>query len=268
MKGKTRKAGSRTKKVPGKTRRPMLRVPKAAEILASHLRQRIIRGELKEGDRLPREQALIEQFGVARSTFREAFLLLEAEGLISVARGARNGALVHRPNVQAASRQMNFIMQANNVTLDDVYRSLVIFEPAVVRVLAEKATKADIAVLRLQIAEMYKVIDDNHKYSELAARFHQTLVERAGLVSLTLIMELLTDLVGAYVESTSAELSPRETRTARQRVMRTKEKLVQLLEKHDADAAEILWKRYLEATREAMSRWQPAKAVADVYPVR
>src|SRR4051812_28142690 len=87
-------------------RRPKLRVPKAAEILASHLRQRIIRGELKEGDRLPTEQNLIVQFGVSRSTFREAFVLLAAEGLISVSRGARNGALVHRPSVQVASRQM------------------------------------------------------------------------------------------------------------------------------------------------------------------
>ena len=50
--------------------------------------------------------------------------------------------------------------------------------------------------------------------------------------------------------------------------MRTKEKLVQLLEKRDADAAEALWKKFLEVTRAGMLRWQPAKAVADVYPMR
>src|SRR5438128_447724 len=92
-------------------RRLALKAPRAAELLAGHLRQQIIRGELKEGDRLPKEQELMETYGVSRSTFREAFLLLEAEGLISVLQGTRQGALVHRPSVEAASRQVNFIMQ-------------------------------------------------------------------------------------------------------------------------------------------------------------
>jgi GntR family transcriptional repressor for pyruvate dehydrogenase complex len=250
------------------TRGPVLKVPRAAEVLAAHLRQRIIRGELKEGDRLPKEQRLIETFGVSRSTFREAFLLLEAEGLISVARGTRSGALVHRPSVEAASRQMNFIMQAHNVTLDDVYRSLALIEPAVIRLLAERATKSDIAALRKQVKEMYDNLDDDHTYSTLAAQFHRSLVERAGPVSLTLIMDLLSSLIGAYVEGTTAVLNPVEKRNGKLRVMRTKEKLIEFLEKHDADAAEALWKKYFEATREVMQRWQPSKAVQDVYEFR
>jgi DNA-binding FadR family transcriptional regulator len=247
------------------SRRPKLRVPKAAEILASHLRQRIIRGELKEGDRLPTEQNLIEQFGVSRSTFREAFVLLAAEGLISVSRGARNGALVHRPSVKVASRQMNFIMQANNVTLDDVYRSLGIFEPAVVRNLAETSTKADIRVLREQVARMRQAVDDDHDFAELAALFHRTLAERAGLKSIALIMELMADVVGAYVESSSAAQPPRINRKAKLLAIRTREKLVNLIEKRDADAAEALWRVHFEVTREVMLRYQPTKAVQDVY---
>ena len=255
-------------KAPRVARRPTLRVPKAAEVLASHMRQRIIRGELKEGERLPKEQHLIEQFGVSRSTFREAFFLLEAEGLISVSRGARNGALIHRPSVKAASRQMNFIMQANNVTLDDVYRSLSIFEPAVVRVLAEGATKSDIRVLREQIAKMHDSIDDDLKFGELAACFHRTLAERAGLKSIALIMELLTDLVSAYVATSSAAQPPQINRTGKLKAIRTKEKLVDLLEKRDADAAEALWKTHFDVTREVMYHLQPTKAVQDVYGFR
>jgi len=242
-----------------------LKAPRAAELLAGHLRQQIIRGELKEGDRLPKEQDLMEAFGVSRSTFREAFLLLEAEGLISVLQGTRQGALVHRPSVEAASRQVNFIMQARNVTLDDVYLSLALIEPAVIHRLAERATKADIAALRAQIKEMYQHLDDDHEYGLRAGQFHRTLVERAGLVSLTVLMELLTHLVGAYVEGASSALPPADNKTGKLRVMRTREKLVDLLEQRDADAAEALWKKYFEITREVMARWQPAKAVQDVY---
>jgi len=245
--------------------RPGFRMPKAAEVLADHFRRRIIRGELKEGDRLPKEQVLIDRYGVSRSTFREAFLLLESEGLISVSRGARTGALVHRPSVKAAARQMNFIMQAHNVTLDDIYRSLAIIEPAVVRSLAERTTKADISVLRALIAKTYKSIDDDHVYAENAAEFHRVLVERAGLLSFALIMDLLTSLVGGYFESASEMLPRKEAHANKMAVMKTKEKLVDLLEKHDADAAEALWRKHFETIREHMLRWQPSKAVEDIF---
>ena len=246
-------------------RRPKLRVPKAAEVLASHLRQQIIRGQIKEGDRLPKEQHMIEQFGVSRSTLREAFVLLESEGLISVSRGARNGALVHLPNVKAASRQMNFIMQANNVTLDDVYRSLGIFEPAVVRALAEMATKADVQVLRKHVARMRDAVKDDHLFGELAVQFHKTLAERAGLKSLFLMMEMLADLVAAYIESSSASLPAQLNLSGKMKAIRAREKLVDLIEKRDADAAETLWRTHFEVTRELMLRCQPTKAVQDIY---
>src|SRR5690348_14099978 len=77
-------------------RQRAFRSPRAAELLAAHFRQRIIRGELKEGDRLPKQQDLMEEFGISRSTFREAFLLLESEGLLSVLQGTQ-GAVIHRP---------------------------------------------------------------------------------------------------------------------------------------------------------------------------
>jgi DNA-binding FadR family transcriptional regulator len=247
--------------------RRTFKVPRAAEVIASHLRHLIVRGDLKEGDRLPREQDLVAQFGVGRATFREAFVLLEADGLISVSRGARKGAIVHRPSVQAASRQMNFLMQSRNVTLDDIYRSLCAFEPAAIRVLAQKANRTDIAVLRAQISEMREVMDDDRAFSEAAARFHSTLVERSGLVSLALLIELLTSLVEAYMETTARAMSRKENRAGKLKSISTREKLVALLEKNDSDGAEILWRRFLEATRELNLRWQPGRAVQDFYPL-
>src|SRR5439155_5195777 len=65
-----------------------VRVPKTAELVAAHLRRQIVRGELKEGDALPPETALMEQFNVSRPTLREAFRVLESEALITVRRGS------------------------------------------------------------------------------------------------------------------------------------------------------------------------------------
>ena len=61
---------------------PSFRVPKTGELVAQRLRARIIRGELAEGDSLPAEGALIEEFGVSRPTLREAYRVLETHGLL------------------------------------------------------------------------------------------------------------------------------------------------------------------------------------------
>jgi GntR family transcriptional regulator len=67
--------------------------------IADHLRDAITRGELGAGDRLPSEAALIEHYGVARMTVREAVGLLKGEGLV-VAEHGRGVFVRPRPTVR------------------------------------------------------------------------------------------------------------------------------------------------------------------------
>jgi GntR family transcriptional regulator len=55
--------------------------------IADQLRATIEDGRLREGDRLPSEAQLIEHYGVARMTVRNALQLLEAEGLTRAEHG-------------------------------------------------------------------------------------------------------------------------------------------------------------------------------------
>ena len=63
--------------------------PRIAEIVADELRRQIIDGELADGDLLPRQEVLVEQFNVSLVSLREALRILETEGLVSVRRGNR-----------------------------------------------------------------------------------------------------------------------------------------------------------------------------------
>jgi DNA-binding GntR family transcriptional regulator len=49
--------------------------------IADHLREAIARRELPEGEQLPSEAQLMEHYGVARMTIRNALRLLQDEGL-------------------------------------------------------------------------------------------------------------------------------------------------------------------------------------------
>lgn len=73
--------------------KPISSIPRQslASAVADKLREKIIRGELKEGARLPQD-ALADEFRVSKIPVREAFSHLEAEGLVKIV--ANHGAIV------------------------------------------------------------------------------------------------------------------------------------------------------------------------------
>lgn len=67
--------------------------------LADELRDRIRRGELKPGDRLPPERALVESYRTSRTTVSAALAVLKAEALVSSGPG-RGTFVRQRPPVR------------------------------------------------------------------------------------------------------------------------------------------------------------------------
>lgn len=68
---------------------------KAAHGLAVDRIKRFVHlGLLLPGERMPSERKLAEQFSISRVTLREALSVLEAQGYVSIRRGAKGGAFV------------------------------------------------------------------------------------------------------------------------------------------------------------------------------
>ena len=70
--------------------------------IRDQLRDRILNGGLKPGDRLPQERDLIEQFGVSKGTIREALKALDAQGIIKTRTGPGGGAFIAPVNESGA----------------------------------------------------------------------------------------------------------------------------------------------------------------------
>jgi GntR family transcriptional repressor for pyruvate dehydrogenase complex len=66
--------------------------------LADDIRRQIMSGNLKLGARLPSEADLAHQYGVSRSTVREALRVLESQSLLVTTRGATGGSWINHPN--------------------------------------------------------------------------------------------------------------------------------------------------------------------------
>ena len=250
---------------PGSARTARTRRREKPEQIADELRQLIIAGELDEGDSLGHEPELIERFGVSRPSLREALRILEAEGLISVVRGVLGGVVVHRPDQRQTARTAALVLQARNVPLADVFDARTIIEPAAVRIVAAgRGRRSAARRLRELIAEQEGAIDDPEAFGRANARFHEELVAMAGNQTLTIVAEMLNEIVARAVTAVSQAAPADGGSTAtRRRGVRSQERLAALIEAGDASAAEEHWRTHMTVVGRVMVG-QRAKTVIDL----
>ena len=235
---------------------PRIYVPKTSEIVADRIRAQIIRGEIVEGATLPPEGQLMDSLRISRPTLREAFRILEAEGLISVVRGSRTGAKVHKPSVDLVSRYAGYVLESQGATIADLYQARLAIEPSVVRWLATDRGGPRIAILRELLDYMERLLDEGRhdEFIERVESFHQTLVAATGLKTLTFLSRMLLNLAGKH----QVEFQRRHTRTAEERQkanragLRSYQKVVTLIEAGEVEEAVAHWRLHL---RNANATW-------------
>ncbi|MCU1692381.1 MAG: regulatory protein GntR [Frankiales bacterium] len=250
------------------------RAPKAAELVADALRRRVARGELRPGDTLPPEGGLLEQFGVSRPTLREAYRVLEAEGLISVRRGSRGGAQVLQPDVSVAARHVGLVLQLSGTTLRDLYEARSLTEPVCARLLAQRRTDEDLAdlsgcvsALRAVVAAGPEAVADPGQWSGLTSRFHGLVVERCGNRTLAVQGGVLQDLAARHLAVLVDRYLADPDAPARFRAaLRSYDRFVALVRAQDPAGAERHWRAHMEAAAPALLRDDlQAARIVDLY---
>jgi DNA-binding FadR family transcriptional regulator len=223
-----------------------VRVPKMAELVASDLRRRILRGELVESDALPSESALMERFGVSRPTLREAFRVLESESLISVRRGAHAGARVHIPNADVAARHTALVLEHRGVTMQDVYVARGVIEPGCVAMLAQKRTAADLRHLHEAIERSRTVRDDPVSQMKEQTAFHGLIVDMAGNQTLSVLSGMLRHIIDvAHLAHAESDAGTPTGQEALRKGFAAHERIVDLIEAREVEKAERLWRKHL-----------------------
>ena len=109
------------------------RIPKGSDIIAGDLRRRIISGEMAEGESVPTEAALMEQFGLSRPSVREALRILEAEHLVQLIRGSHHGGKVRLPNINTAVWQTGLLLQRSGARVGELIAAQQVLERCVSR---------------------------------------------------------------------------------------------------------------------------------------
>jgi GntR family transcriptional repressor for pyruvate dehydrogenase complex len=169
-----------------------------AELVADSLRRQIFEGIHDDG--LPKEEELRERFGVAKSSMREALLILETEGLITVRRGNVGGANVHLPTIESAAYSLALGMSAQASTLKNVADALLILEPMCAELCAALEDREARLVPELDAlnAAYESEIDDGLAAIKLSRQFHEAVVEGCGNPAFSILTSALSRVWSAH----------------------------------------------------------------------
>lgn len=227
-----------------KTRPKVLKSQRIPELMAADIRRRVLRGELKEGDSLPPETELMNEYGVSRPSLREALRILESEQLIEVRRGGIGGALVRRPDLDVATRQFGFVLQDRGATIADVHRTRCIIEPSALAELAVKISPKQLTELHKRLEDASEFIGEPIPYARALEEIRERMVEMTGAIALSLIMKLLGDVVQKHTTAIEGISQAQSTKLHRLN-QKSYKKLLDLISAGDRQGAKDYWEEHL-----------------------
>jgi GntR family transcriptional repressor for pyruvate dehydrogenase complex len=140
------------------------------EKVVNAIKDAISKGEMAPGDALPPERGMIEQFGVSRSSLREAFSVLELLGLIESKPG--KGRYVRSPHVFGEGDSAVPLEEAAILELMEARR---ILDPAIASEAALRASPSDMTRIRRVISYTREDLEDMSHRARSDYDFHLAL---------------------------------------------------------------------------------------------
>ena len=198
------------------------------DVVFQTLRQAILRGELKPGERLM-EIHLAQKLGVSRTPVREAIRKLELEGLVLMI--PRKGAIVAEITVQ---------------DLEDVLEVRMALEELAVKIACKRITQEQLEEIKRRSAEFCKPLygDDVAACAQADMTFHDAIYEATGNRRLVQILNNLREQMYRYRRE---YLKDRQSHSL---LVKEHEEIVQGLTERDADRALRVTNSHIERQRD------------------
>jgi len=146
------------------------------EEITEQIKDAILDGHLKPGERLPSERDLCEMFGVGRPTVREALRVLDNMGLIEIGPGVKGSTVKDVDITQymdAVRENFSHLIKVNEETIRDLWEVRKFIELGISLTAADRATRQDFDKLRECIQRMEACGSDIRAYFQIAVEFHK-----------------------------------------------------------------------------------------------
>jgi GntR family transcriptional repressor for pyruvate dehydrogenase complex len=216
-------------------RHPERAATRIARKLVSEIRQR----RLRPGTQLDAEHKMVEAFGVARATVREALRFLELQGALRIKAGPGGGPVVSTPGADHLASVLSLHLQFTDASFSSVVDARCAIYPVLAAQAAENASQEDIEGMKESIARMRAGAHDSDLFREEARRF-MSLVATA---SCNPVLAVLVDALHRMSGETGAGWDEKQRRSA----LRNYEKVILAIENGDREEARTIMQKSVAA---------------------
>jgi GntR family transcriptional regulator, transcriptional repressor for pyruvate dehydrogenase complex len=127
------------------------RAQKRGDVIVEEIKRWISERRLEPGDKLPKETALQELFGVSKGTAREALKSLEVQGLVTVSTGPAGGATISEVPLERTFQLVQNYLFFRDLNVAQIYAVRRVLEPELAAGAIAHLTTADFEALEHSI---------------------------------------------------------------------------------------------------------------------
>lgn len=217
---------------------------RASEAIFAQIRDLIISGRLRPGERLPSERDMMDMLGKSRPPIREALRMLENAGLIKSIPGS-GGAIVQQLDTSSVSEPLSNMLALSSITKDELLEYRRLNDVTFAGWAAQRRTKEDIDALERNLEKMSTTLDDLESFVPCDIEFHKLIAEAGKNSFAKIVTAVISASVMSLLTTSFADVEEKQGRWQRENVLRAHRKIFDAIKAGDARAAR-------EATREHM----------------
>jgi GntR family transcriptional repressor for pyruvate dehydrogenase complex len=164
----------------------------AAEAVVEFVNDRIERGILGPGDRLPSERELAVTIGISRPSVRSGLRTLAAMGIVHTRHGS--GTYVTDGPPALDGKPLRVLAALHGMSPDQMFEARCVLEIGAAGLAAERANVDEVAALAEEVSGMFAAVDDPDAFLAHDIRFHRAVAQASGnpvLASLAGMVSLL-----------------------------------------------------------------------------
>jgi GntR family transcriptional repressor for pyruvate dehydrogenase complex len=152
--------------------------------IAQQLREAIVSGKFKIGDRLPTEDELAQRYDVSRPTVREALKRLAAQNLVRSRRGPSGGNFVVQPSYEELAGSLSgaatLLVGMGALDIVEIIDARRILQGGCLEHAVKYATAAHIADIETALERQKNPEISDEAFCQADVAFHRALVDSAG----------------------------------------------------------------------------------------
>ncbi|MGD9046330.1 MAG: FadR/GntR family transcriptional regulator [Desulfobacterales bacterium] len=228
-----------------------VRQSRVSEAVLAQLKEAILLGHFKSGEKLPSERELTEEFQVSRGVIREAIRALEITGFVVLRQGPTGGAFVTNLSFDHVGNAFLDLFLANKVSIPELAHVRYYVEPEVARLAALNATEEDKKRLEeAQEAEFLPVTSATTRISQLQ-RVHHIIAESCQNHFFEAIAKSMMRLTYEIVEAVEPDHQALHMPGEHQEI-------IEAVINGNADRAKAAMKKHLEKFRDNLMNMEAA----------